>query len=80
MLTLTRIRESDNKRYVTHPKNIREAKQSIAWCMTDNANLSKHEASQIPENLELNKTLTAHGYTFLLEKDNTKDHPFYKDW
>jgi len=65
-MTLTRTAVSDGKTFISLVPTLREARKRVAWCMTDNANQSRHEASVVSDRLVVGESLTAHGYTFEL--------------
>jgi hypothetical protein len=68
MLTLTRNRQNDGKVYVVECPKLRDAHTQVAWCVTDNTNATRREASTISVALTVGVGLIAHGYTFTVTR------------
>lgn len=68
VLTLTRTRVADGRVHVVQCPKLRDARKHVAWCMTDNANITRLEASRISDALVIGAELSSHGYTFNLTK------------
>jgi hypothetical protein len=64
-MILTRTR-ADGVVHVVEVPNLRDARKHVAWCMTDNANTTRLEASRISDALVVGEALAAHGYAFEL--------------
>jgi len=64
--TLTRTTQTSGNLYVVKVPNLREARKYVAWCMDDNAHLTRHEACVVSDRLVVGETLSAHGYSFVL--------------
>ena len=49
-------------------RKLRDAGKHVAYCLSDNANASKQEATRAGMELENTGRVESHGYTFTLEK------------
>ncbi len=67
MYTITRVTPDGITKSATR-ETLRDAGKHVAYCLSDNANASKQEATRAGMELEKTGRVESHGYTFTLEK------------
>jgi hypothetical protein len=65
MFTLVRTHEGTGREYRVENLTLRDVRQQVAWCMTDNVGLTRPDAARIADGIkDAVQTLTVHGYRF----------------
>ena len=64
-IILHRVRK-DGEVYDMVPANLWDARRNVAWCLEDNAGLSRTEAVLVGDQLTLGEPLVSYGYSWTL--------------